>query len=67
MAGFIDFDLTGSYKVTDHLMLTGAIENLLDRSPALDPPNYAAVNYNPTYQQAGIVGRFFRLGASYQF
>ena len=64
---FIDVDLTGSYKVTEKLTVSGAIENLLDRSPPFDPADYAGVNYNPTYAQAGIIGRYFRLGVSYKF
>jgi iron complex outermembrane receptor protein len=64
---FIDVDLTGSYKVTEQLTVSAAIENLLDRSPPFDPADYAGVNYNPTYAQAGIIGRYFRLGLSYKF
>jgi iron complex outermembrane receptor protein len=64
---FIDLDLTGSYKVTDHFAVNGAIENLLDRLPPFNPLNYAATNYNPTYSQAGIIGRYFRLGLTYTF
>jgi iron complex outermembrane recepter protein len=64
---FIDVDLTGSWRFTDHLTVSAAMENVLDRRPPLDPANYAAVNYNPTYSQAGIIGRFFRVGLSYKF
>ena len=64
---FIDVDLTGSYKVTEQLTVSAAIENLLDRLPPFDPADYAGVNYNPTYAQAGIIGRYFRLGLSYKF
>lgn len=35
---------------------------MFERKPAFDPINYAAVNDNPTYGQAGIVGRFFNVG-----
>lgn len=66
-ASFTDVDLTGSYDITDHWQVSGAIENLLDRSPPFDPPTYAGINYNPTYTQAGIVGRFFRFGIHYKF
>ena len=63
--GFIDFDLTGSYRVTDHFAVIGVIQNLLDRPPPFNPLNYAAINYNPAYSQAGIIGRYFRLGLTY--
>jgi iron complex outermembrane receptor protein len=29
--------------------------------------NYAGVNYNPTYNQAGIIGRFFKIGVHAKF
>jgi len=64
---FIDIDLTGRYSFDDHLSVSAAIENLLDRSPPFDPADYAGINYNPTYAQAGIIGRFFRVGVSYKF
>jgi iron complex outermembrane receptor protein len=65
--GFLDFDLTGGYQITPSLSATGAVENLFDRSPPFNPINYAGVNYNPTYAQAGIIGRFFRVSLSYKF
>ena len=33
----------------------------------MNPPNYAAANYNPTYTQMGAVGRFFRAGINVSF
>jgi iron complex outermembrane recepter protein len=65
---FWDFDLTGRYTVNDKVQLYADITNLFDAKPPLDPANYAAgangfgMNYNPTYSQAGAVGRAFRLG-----
>lgn len=67
VASFTDVDLTGSYDVTSQWQLSFVVQNVLDRLPPFDPPNYAGVNYNPTYSQAGIVGRFFRLGVHYKF
>jgi iron complex outermembrane recepter protein len=67
VASFIDMDLTAIYKVDDHMTASFTIENLLDRLPPLDPANYAGNNYNPTFAQAGIIGRFFKIGASYKF
>jgi iron complex outermembrane receptor protein len=64
---FQDFDLTGSYQINDQWVVYGAILNLFDTPPPFDPMDYAGVNYNPTYAQAGIVGRFFRLGTTYKF
>jgi iron complex outermembrane recepter protein len=66
VASFTDVDLTGAYNISDHLQVSFAVENLLDRPPPFDPLTYAGINYNPTYTQAGIVGRFFRLGFHYK-
>jgi iron complex outermembrane receptor protein len=60
-------DLVGSYKLTDNVTIYGNVLNLFDAKAPINPPNYAAANYNPTYTQAGAVGRFFRLGANFRF
>ena len=67
MASFTDVDLTGTYHVTDQIVLSAGISNLFDRKPPFDPINYAGVNYNPTYAQAGLIGRFFKVGVSVKF
>ena len=59
--------LTGSYNITDHWQVSGAVMNVRDTRPPANLPNYGGMNYSPTYSQAGIVGRFFRLGAHYKF
>ncbi len=59
---FTYVDLNGSYHLTHNIDIFGGIENLFDRSPGFDPIDYAGVNYNPTYQQQGIIGRYFQLG-----
>jgi iron complex outermembrane recepter protein len=67
VASFTDVDLTGAYDISSNWQLSFAIQNLLDRLPPFDPPTYAGINYNPTYSQAGIVGRFFRVGVHFKF
>jgi len=67
VASFTDFDLTGIYHITDHLTASFSVLNLFDKLPPIDPADYAGFNYNPTYAQSGIVGRFFKLGAAYKF
>lgn len=64
IGSFTDFDLTGSYQINDHIAITGSVMNLFDRKPPFDPANYAGgnANYNPTWAQAGAVGRFYNLG-----
>lgn len=66
-SSFTDVDLTGSYHINDHIELSAAVENLFDRSPPFDPIDYAGLNYNPTYAQAGIIGRFFKVGVHVKF
>ena len=64
---FTDVDLTGIYHLNEHIDISGAVENLFDRKPPFDPIDYAGVNYNPTYAQAGIIGRFFKVGVHIKF
>lgn len=64
VGAFYHFDLTASYVINDHFTVTGSIMNAFDRKPPFDPSNYAgaSANYNPTWSQPGIVGRFFNIG-----
>jgi iron complex outermembrane recepter protein len=64
VGAFYDFDLTGSYAINDRVSITGSIMNAFDKKPPFDPSNYAGAgsNYNPTWSQAGVVGRFYNLG-----
>ena len=64
---FTDFDLTASYQVSQHLQLFANVMNLFNSQPPIDPANYAGVNYNPTYAQSGIVGRFFKIGFTVKY
>jgi iron complex outermembrane receptor protein len=63
---FTDVDLTGAYNITEHFQVSAMVQNILDTRPPFNAPNYAGINYNPTYTQAGIVGRFFRIGFHYK-
>ncbi len=67
VASFTYSDLNGQYKFNDHFTAAFTIGNILDKLPPIDPLNYAGVNYNPTYSQAGILGRYFKIGATYKF
>jgi iron complex outermembrane receptor protein len=62
MPSFTYINLNGSYHLTHNIDLFGGIENVMNRGPGFNPINYAATNYNPTYQQEGIVGRYFQMG-----
>ena len=64
---FIDLDLTGSYDINEKVQVQAAVLNATDAGPQFNPANYAAVNYNPTFSQAGIIGRFFRVGVKMKY
>jgi iron complex outermembrane receptor protein len=64
---FVNVDLVGSYDVTDNINVYFNVFNLFDAKAPINPANYAAINYNPTWHQAGAVGRFFKLGARFKF
>ena len=66
MDSFWDFDLTGRYHITDQMDVFGSVKNVFDAKPPFDFIDYAGVNYNPTFGQAGIVGRFFSVGVSFK-
>jgi iron complex outermembrane recepter protein len=71
IGSFTDFDLTGSYAINEHISLTASIMNVFDRKAPLDPASYAGgvggANYNPTWAQDGVVGRFWNLGVKVKF
>ncbi|WP_266157430.1 TonB-dependent receptor [Dyella silvatica] len=67
VGSFTYFDLTGSYAINDHISITGSIMNAFDKKPPLDQADYAGVNYNPTWAQNGLVGRFYNLGVKVKF
>jgi iron complex outermembrane recepter protein len=64
---FWDFDMTASYQLTNNIQLYANVLNLFDENPPINPADYAGINYNPTYAQAGIIGRYFRAGARVKF
>jgi iron complex outermembrane receptor protein len=66
---FVDVDLVASYKLTPNVTIYGNVLNLFDAKAPIEPANYAgaAANYNPTWAQAGAIGRAFRLGANFSF
>jgi len=62
VGSFTDLNLTGSYQISSQWQIYGVVENAFDKSPPVNTPSYNGTNYNATYSQAGIVGRFFRIG-----
>jgi iron complex outermembrane receptor protein len=66
---FIWVDLVGSFKLNDNVTIYGNVLNLFNAHAPIEPANYAgaAANYNPTWDQAGAIGRAFRLGVNFSF
>jgi iron complex outermembrane receptor protein len=67
VASFIDFDLTSTLRFNQHLTVFATIRNLMDRLPPIDPADYAAAQFNPTWHEAGIIGRYFKAGFNCRF
>lgn len=68
---FMSTDLNATYKLTKNVTLRASILNAFDRAPPIDVGTYGnagnLTSYNATLHQAGAVGRFFSIGASYAF
>ena len=64
---FVDVDLTGAVKVTEHVGFTLNVLNVFNVKPPFDPNTYGGNNYNPAWAEAGIVGRYFRVGVNAKF
>jgi iron complex outermembrane receptor protein len=64
---FLVVDMVGSYDVSKHFTLYANVNNLFGVSAPFNLPNYANNNFNPTWSQAGVIGRSFRAGARFRF
>ena len=68
---FTSTDLNVTYKATKNLTFKMSVLNLFDKAPPIDVATYGnssnLTSYNATLHQAGAIGRYFSLGASYSF
>jgi iron complex outermembrane recepter protein len=65
---FTDVDLYSEYTFSEHLQVHVSILNVFDKPPPLDMQTYgSAGNYSNAFHDAGAVGRFFNIGATYRF
>ena len=53
--------------MSDAFEITAAITNATNKHAPFNPYTYGAVNYNPSFTQDGAVGRFFTVGARFNF
>lgn len=70
VASFTDVDLYGNYNFNDHLSVHASVTNLFDKPPPFDAVTYGGgggAAYSPSYSQAGAIGRFMLVGATYKF
>jgi iron complex outermembrane receptor protein len=67
---FTDEDVYVSYQVSRHLQVHGSVLNVFNAQPPFDATTYGgggAASYDAALHQAGAVGRFFNIGATFQF
>ncbi|MDE2338588.1 MAG: TonB-dependent receptor [Gammaproteobacteria bacterium] len=68
---FIDTNFYGSYQLTGHFQVHAAVQNAFNRQPPLDVQTYGSGSlfypYDAAYAEAGAIGRFWTVGATYEF
>jgi len=64
---FTTVDLYGVYRGSENWQLDLSVTNLLGKVAPFDPYTYGGRNYNPSFHQAGAVGRFITAGFKYSF
>lgn len=64
---FWDIDLHASYDVTKQVQLYVDMQNIFDRQAPYDPTTYGGNNYNSTFANQGIYGRYFKVGVRANF
>jgi iron complex outermembrane recepter protein len=61
-------DLSGQVKVNDKFTIYGSVLNVLGIKAPFDPSAaYSIYQYNPSWAQANVVGRYFRMGVKVDF
>ena len=64
---FWDIDGHVSYQIQSHLQLYMDVQNLFDRRAPYDPTTYGGTDYNSTFDNRGIYGRYFKFGVRASF
>jgi iron complex outermembrane receptor protein len=70
VAHFTDLDLYAKYAFTKNFDVHASVLNVFNEAPPLDLTTYGApanLAYNPAMHQAGAVGRYFNVGATYSW
>jgi iron complex outermembrane receptor protein len=70
VGSFTDIDFYGRYDLNSNLSVHASILNAFDRPPPLDAVTYGGgggAAYDAALHQAGAVGRYLTVGATYKF
>ena len=68
VASFTSANLVLSYKVSHNVTLLFNMDNVFDAKAPLDPETYGGefTPYNPSLDEDGVIGRYFRFGVDYK-
>jgi iron complex outermembrane receptor protein len=68
VAAFTSFNLVLSYKVWRNVSVNFSVDNLFDAKAPLDAETYGGefTPYNPSLDEDGVIGRYFRIGVDYK-
>ena len=64
---FWDVDFHASYDVTKQVQFYVDMQNVFDRQAPYDPTTYGGAEYNSTFANQGIYGRYFKVGLRANF
>jgi iron complex outermembrane recepter protein len=67
---FVDVNLYTEYSFSRHFTVHGTVLNLFNKPPPLDMQTYGGgggASFDGAFHDAGAVGRFYSIGASYAF
>ena len=64
---FIYTDAHMAYDIGDKFEFYVDIGNVTNAKAPIAPTSYSGINYLPTWQYAGVIGRTFRAGARFKF
>jgi len=63
----LTFDLNANVKINDQFTFYMNVANLFDVKAPFDPNTYGGNNYNPAWGASGMIGRYFKAGATFKF
>lgn len=64
---FIDVDMHAAVKANDKMTFYIDVQNVFNARAPFDPTTYGAYQYNSSWAEAGILGRYYKAGATFSF